>query len=94
VTLIGLNRLQYRVVIIDTPQPFTVQQFCQTFVRPSKRRLFASNNDPLTQDWLLQNMATVAEHFIDYNEEEDEYKASVVRYSTVFAIAEINTLQK
>lgn len=118
VSLTNPKRCQYQVVIIHASKPFTTRQFCERFLR---KHTIPTSDVPVTQEWLLDNMETISQHFIDYYEEEDEEKDdeeeeeeeedeedeededengkgkekckwSVDRYTTVYAIAEINEL--
>lgn len=104
VSLINSKSVQYQPVVIHTSSALTIKQFLQTFL-PNLRgkvKMGLSALPPeslVTQEWLSENMAVIAEHFElfleeeDEEDEEDEKKIKcfdrVNRYCNIYAIIEI-----
>lgn len=108
------KKWQYRAVVIRATSPVTIGKFSKMFLTTKKNR---SNDSPLTQEWIMENMDEICSKFYlyeEYEEEDDEdeeedddhkndkkdnkdkkektRKPEAVRYSTIYAIVEINEI--
>lgn len=93
VTFANRPKWQYRPVMIYTSKPLTMRMFSKIFLRKHTIR----SDEIVTQEWLMENMDTFSDLFLDISEEEleddnEQVVKGIDKYCTVYAIAQVNEL--
>jgi hypothetical protein len=90
VTLNG-ELCQYQAVIISSKEVMTKHRFCEFLLRKDTFNIDDNDDQDLTQEWLNDNMAVIADNLFEfgYEEETDDGEIGFDRFSTVYGIVKI-----